>query len=317
MRLVPVLLSLLVAACTGRPGPAPPPETGPIRQVLSTRRIVVYGDSRPAVTGESFFLGRRDPVKERALIIEQIAREKPDLIIHSGDLVARGSSEGQWKQWDEAHRAILAQKIPFYPALGNHEYTGDNEEALGYICARFPFLHPKRSWYSIKSGPLLFLILDTNFSDLADDLIESQQAFFVKALRDADQDPEVRALIIVAHHPPYTNSTVHGPSEETRRRFADPAAKCAKFRLFVAGHVHNYERFLIGGVPFVVSGGGGAPQTAVRTSNYRTDPVYRGPEERPFHYLLLAVGEKKATVDVMMLQPDETWKSGDRFDLDF
>ena len=312
----PLLIIAILAASCGRSTPSAPTPVDSIRQSLTTRRIVIYGDSRPAVSGESLFMGRRDPVKERALIIEQIAREKPDLIIHSGDLVARGSSEGKWEEWEKTHRPILDARIPFYPALGNHEYVGDNEEALGYFHKRFPALGGCR-WYTIKSGPMLFVMLDSNFDAFDGKEADREEAWYRKILKEADVDAEVRAVIVVCHHPPYTNSKTHGPSEEVRRRFAGPAKECAKFRFFVAGHVHNYERFLIDGVPFVVSGGGGAPQTAVRTQNYRTDPVYVGPSLRPFHYLVVAVGEKKATVDVMMLQSDESWKGGDRFEFDY
>jgi len=305
------LLILLAGACGGAGNT--PPQIGTIRQPLTTRRIVIYGDSRPAVTGESFFLGRTDPVKERRLVIEQIARERPDLVIHSGDLVTRGSSEGAWTLWDEAHRPILDAKIPFFPALGNHEYTGENKEALGYFNQRFPALGGCR-WYSVQSGPLFFVILDSNFDDLGHRAVKRQDEWYRKTLRDAEGDREVRAVIVVCHHPPYSNSAIHGASEEVQRRFAEPAASCSKFRFFVAGHVHNYERFLIEGRPFVVSGGGGAPRTPVLTSKFRTDPIYQGPEFRPFHYLLVTVGEAKATVEVMMLQPNDSWRSGDRFE---
>lgn len=308
------LLSLLPGAgceCATRGHPV---QVDSIRVDLPTRRVILYGDSRPAVTGEQFFLGRTDPVKERALVIDRIAAEKPDLIVHSGDLVGRGSSDDHWDRWDQAHKPISDARIPFFPALGNHEYAGDTKEALGYFRKRFPALGECR-WYSVKAGPLLFAMLDSNFDELPADFVAAQDAWYRKTLKDADADPEVKAVIVVSHHPPYTNSAIHGPSEETKRRFADPARSCGKFRMYLAGHVHNYERFLVQGAHFVVSGGGGAPPTSVRTSNFRTEPAYAGPEIRPFHYLLLTVGGASATVDTMMLQSDGGWKSGDRFEL--
>jgi 3',5'-cyclic AMP phosphodiesterase CpdA len=312
----PALLALLLLPLSGcecsKPGL--PVQIEPIRRALPTGRVIIYGDSRPAVTGEQFFMGRTDPAKERGLIIDRIAAEKPDLIIHSGDLVARGSSDDHWDLWDRTHKPILDAKIPFYPALGNHEYNGDTKEALGYFRQRFPFLGECR-WYAIKAGPLFFVLLDTNFDELQPKLVAAQETWFQRTLSAANEDPEVKALIVVSHHPPYTNSSIHGPSDETRRRFADPAAACPKFKMYVSGHVHNYERFTIKGVPFIVSGGGGAPLTAVRTSDFRTEPAYQGPELRPIHYLLLTVAPTGATVDTMMLQPDDTWKSGDRFEL--
>ena len=303
----------MLAAC-GKGGPEVPAAIDPIRVELPTARIIIYGDSRPAVTGEHFFMGRSDPAAERDLIIAKIAHERPDLIIHSGDLVSRGSNEDHWKHWDRTHKPILDLKIPFHTTLGNHEYLGSEMDRLRHLHARFPERKNCR-WYAVRAGPILFAMLDSNFDELPSSFVESQDAWFGKLLKDVESDAGVKALIVVAHHPPYTNSKTHGPSEETRRRFSETAAKCPKFRMFVAGHVHNYERFDIKGVPYVVSGGGGAPQTGVRTSNFRTEPAFQGPEYRPFHYLLMTVGDTGASVATVMLQDDASWKTGDRFEL--
>jgi hypothetical protein len=97
--------------------------------------------------------------------------------------------------------------------------------------------------------------------------------------------------------------------------FADPAHDCRKFGMYAAGHVHKCERFDIRGIPCIVSGGGGAPQTAVRSSDFRMPPAFKGPEFRPFHYLLMTVGDPGAVIDTIMLQDDASWKSGDRFEI--
>ena len=309
-----LLLALVLALGCGKGSPTEPTQIKPILVPLPTKRIVIYGDSRPANPGEEFFMGRPDPVQERALIIKRIASEKPDLIVHSGDLVGRGSSEGQWKTWDQTHEPILAARIPFHVALGNHEYVGDTREALGYFNQRFP-TQGGCKWFAVRAGPVLFALVDTNFDSLSSDEVARQDAWFKKTLEDVTADAEIKALAVVSHHPPYTNSKVHGPSEETRRRFASTAATCSKFKLYVAGHVHNYERFHIGGVHYVVSGGGGAPATGVRTADFRTTPEFHGPEYRPFHYLMMTLETDRATVDTIMLQDDASWKSGDRFEI--
>ena len=309
-----LLAGILIAAGCTDAGPGVPDQIPPICIPLPTGRVILYGDSRPAVRGENFFMGRSDPVRERPLIIQRLAAEKPDLIIHSGDHVARGGSEEHWHLWESTHRPILDAGIPFQSVLGNHEYAGGASEGLAHFSKRFPGLRGCR-WYAIKAGPLFFAMLDTNFDELPKTFVDAQDRWYAKTLKEADADPDVKAVIVVSHHPPYTNSQVHGPSEEARRRFADPARSCSKFRMYLAGHVHNYERFLIQGTPFVVSGGGGAPQTAVHVSRVRTGAEYHGPEIRPFHYLLLTIGAAGATIDTMMLQDDDSWKSGDRFEI--
>ncbi|MBI4565144.1 MAG: metallophosphoesterase [Planctomycetes bacterium] len=278
-------------------------------------RLIVYGDSRPAQTAETLILGRRDPVEERRLVIEQIAAEAPDLVIHSGDFVARGADAEDWSEWARNHRLLAAERA-FYPALGNHEYRGGHSLGRANFHRRFPRLDG-RHWYSVRYGPLLFVILDSNFDEIGGLACDRQDRWLERTLQEAERESATRAVILVCHHPPYTNSTVHGPSEEVRRRFVDPARKCGKFRALFAGHVHNYERFHLDGIHYVVSGGGGAPQTSVFIGErVRTLPVYEGPELRPFHYLLLRLEGTRVEVDVMMLQADRSWSPGDRFHIE-
>ena len=79
-------------------------------------------------------------------------------------------------------------------------------------------------------------------------------------------------------------------------------------RVFVAGHVHAYERFLKDGVHFLVSGGGGGPVRELGAG--RHPDLYAGP--RGFHYLRFRLDDG-LRCDVMMLGPDGTWSRVDGF----
>jgi hypothetical protein len=44
---------------------------------------------------------------------------------------------------------ISKKSIPVMPTMGNHEYTGNDEEAMKHISSRFPDLSSKDgTWYS-------------------------------------------------------------------------------------------------------------------------------------------------------------------------
>ena len=143
-----------------------------------------------------------------------------------------------------------------------------------------------------------------------------QDAWLDRTLTDAENDASITTVILTAHHAPYTNSLTHDPDVESQQRFVARARKCPKYRAYVAGHVHNYERFVIDGVQYVVAGGGGAPKTAVDVEKPTFKDEFSGPAVRPFQYCVLSVEAKRIVFDVMMLKDDGTWYRGDGFVLD-
>ena len=62
-----------------------------------------------------------------------LGRDLAVMVFHLGDIAARGGKEKYWRTFDHDSRAIREAKIPFYPALGNHEFMG-GDRADGFIC---------------------------------------------------------------------------------------------------------------------------------------------------------------------------------------
>ena len=79
--------------------------------------FVAYGDTRS------------QPDKHRAVIAE-IVRMRPEFVLQSGDLVARGADPAEWTEFDAITRPLRDAHIAYYPARGNHDLR--------------PVLHPLR-----------------------------------------------------------------------------------------------------------------------------------------------------------------------------
>jgi hypothetical protein len=305
---------VFVGACTCAEPRAAQPLDAPLPELSLPVRFVLYGDSRPHIVAEVW---RRNPGLKRAAIVKSIVEERPALIVHSGDLVDFGADAASWARFDLEMKPIREARIPFFPALGNHEYVGDDDIALGHYFKRFPLLH-RRRWYEIRVGPLLLVMVDTNLSSLSDALRAEQDAWFLDRLRAAEADAAVRGVWVVGHHSPYTNGVTHSDDLPTQRRFVQPARPFAKVRAFFTGHQHAYERFAIDGRVFVVSGGGGAPLMSLHTGkDARHKDEFDGGEYRPHHYCVVTVDERRAAVDVIMLRDDGTWHRGDGFAFDW
>jgi hypothetical protein len=294
-----------VSCCSAR-GPVVPYEA--VIQPDAPAKFILFGDSRETL-GIEFWRPRYDD--ERLLVIQALAAEDPAFIVNTGDLVSDGSDASKWRRFHEENRPIFSKDIPYYPGLGNHEYIGDNERALANYFGAFPRLK-NRKWYEIRFREVLIAILDSNFGNLEPNEIEAQDRWLSDLLAAAERDAGVRHVIVCCHHAPYTNSLVHSDSKKVQEHFVSRLVP--KARVFLTGHVHSYERFVKNGVQFVVSGGGGAPLTALDTGEPEHEDRYKGPSYRPFHYCRFTLEDGRLICDVVMLQDDRTWKRVDGFE---
>lgn len=298
------IVALVLVACAAPPAPAvfdgvPKDERGV---------VVLYGDVRPRLAAEVW---RKDSTRERLAVIDRIADEQPDLVINSGDLVADGWNTADWAQFDRETAPLRERGIPYVAGLGNHDLTGDRDRALGNFYARFPDARRQR-WREVRVRDVAFLVLDTNLGALEPEERDAEIRWLDATLDRDEADPSVGTIVLVTHHPPFSNGVVHEASRWVREQVFERAVTRSKVRAVFSGHLHSYERFEVGGVQCVVSGGGGAPLMDVRTERPPYKDAYEGP--RSFHFCRITLGTR-ITCEVVMLGPDGAWTVADRFEI--
>ena len=224
---------------------------------------------------------------ERQKIVGSIAAEAPDFVALLGDLVFRGSSAAGWSRFDRLAAPLRESRIPVVPILGNHEYWIHPREAMENFFARFPHLEG-RHWHANRYGTLAIVALDSNIRFLPRDAWKRQRRWYEERLGAADADPEIRGLVVLSHHPPYTNSTVTADEVHVQETFVPAFRSSLKGMAMLSGHVHSYERFARDGKTYVVAGGGGGPRVRLARGAKRRheDDLFEGPSVRHFHYLL-------------------------------
>lgn len=250
--------------------------------------------------------------KERKQIIDEITRREPAFVLHLGDLTTRGSSKKHWQEFDQLHREFRRKKIPYLPTLGNHEFYGNDHEALHHYFRRFPHLEYRR-WYSFVWRDIAILMVDSNFSKMTEDQIGQQSQWYARELEKFERDNEIGFIIVCSHEPPFTNSRVIKPSKGSKTYFADLFLRFQKTRIFFSGHCHSYERFQVGGKSFVVSGGGGGPRHSVSIdpAERRYADLYPGPEVRFFHFCEIEKQNGSLSFRVLRLDDHGTFTIAD------
>jgi hypothetical protein len=234
---------------------------------LRPTRIAVVGDIQRASDAEKILMSRSDNHHERTMILNEIAEDKPDMLLLLGDQVGTGDEDDEWGYFDQVMDNVRAAKIPVRSIYGNHDYGYDKARCVRNFTERFPY-QPEHGTSLVKLGSLALVTVDTNFDQLSSRDIDRQAEQYKKWLGELEEDPEIKGVLVAAHHAPYTNSEL-GANTGVISMFAEPFYAARKTRLFLSGHVHNYERFITGDKMFVVTGGGGGPLRSVDTTSAR------------------------------------------------
>jgi 3',5'-cyclic AMP phosphodiesterase CpdA len=268
-------------------------------------RFIMLSDTQRPMPAEFW---RPDTTAARRQVARAVADEDPAFVVNAGDLTCHGSYPEEWRRFREEQDPIFSRGIPYYPALGNHDYYGDRAVALRRFFTFFPAL-AGRKWYEVRFAPVLLLVLDSNFDQLTGEEIRDQNHWIERTLAAAESDACVRHVILCFHHPPFTNGKLFAGSDGARRHFLSRLTP--KVKVVFSGHVHSYERFFRDGVQYVVSGGAGGPPADVETSSPRLPAAYDG--RRSFHYCRFTLAGDRLVCDVIMRMDDGSWMPADGF----
>jgi Icc-related predicted phosphoesterase len=262
-------------------------------------RFAIVGDLQSTSMVEFW---RKSNTAERMQIIQQIATEDPDFLAIVGDLVFCGSSATHWAAFDELATPLCQAYVPILPLLGNHDYWLRSRPALSHFFARFPHLDG-RHWFSTTYGPLGLIFLDSNVRRLPASQWYKQLDWYRQELQRFEQTSAILGVVVLLHHPPYTNSSHSSDALQVQHAFVPAFVEARKTLVMVAGHVHSYERFTRAGKTFLVTGGGG-PRIKLATGQRRRhlDDCFGGPPLRGFHFLLFTPLPTRLEIEMRGLQ---------------
>ncbi len=246
--------------------------------------FIAYGDSRT------------NPDKHAA-VAARFRQFAPEFILHSGDLVAKGTEHQLWaREFFDPLKGVI-DEVPMLPSIGNHEQDGVNY--LTY------FHQPgdKRYYYSCDIGPVHMLTLDYRSTQSTD-----EQFAFVQADLKASRAPW---KIVMLHMPMFN---LGGHASLWGHEAYLPLFRAAQVDLVVAGHSHLYERFRplaprdqpgAWAIQHITTGGGGAP-----LSPAIPDPSIVAAAQ-VYHFVVFTAGRDRLDARVI----DIDGKEIDRFSL--
>jgi hypothetical protein len=253
------------------------------------RRIALLGDTQRTSLWECM-VGR--PVNDAAQwrLVGGLVQDEPDLVLHLGDMVFSPSSTEHWQYFDALMEPVAAAQIPILPILGNHDYGSNGRGARRERTVRFSRL-AERSFYHVEVGPLGVVMLDSN-RDVLEDAWNEQRRFFEQTIRDYEDRRDIRAVIVLSHHPVVTRRADISPSDDLRNDFVPQFLASPKSLAWFSGHAHVYERYVVHGRHFIASSGGGGPQPSelLDRSCDGVQDLSTAADPSALHYVLVNLG---------------------------
>ncbi|MBK7809462.1 MAG: metallophosphoesterase [Saprospiraceae bacterium] len=168
-------------------------------------------------------------------IAEKVWQDRPNFVVHVGDLVDKGLKKTDWTEHFFPSGHILMNRVPIYPVLGNHEQ--DSPLYYDYIVAPAP-----EYYYTFTYGNVQFFMLDSNR-----DINEGSEQY--NWLEWELSKSTAMWKIAMHHHPPYTSdSNDYGDTAKelsnlgSKSRNLVPLYDKYGLDFCLYGHTHLYER---------------------------------------------------------------------------
>jgi tartrate-resistant acid phosphatase type 5 len=183
------------------------------------------------------------------------------------------ASDNQFKtSFEDIYKAPSLQ-IPWYVAIGNHDYHGNVQAEIDYSKVD-PRWHMPARYFTVHQTVDSTTSVDLFFLDTSPFVTEYRTEDKYKAhVAGIDTKAQVHWLdsalaastaqwkIVIGHHPLYSSSPKHGNTPELIANIK-PLLEKYHAQVYLCGHDHNLQHSRVGRVDYFVSGGGSEARPA-------------------------------------------------------
>jgi acid phosphatase len=181
----------------------------------------------------------------------------------------QSTSDPQWRSSFEAIYSASSLQIPWYVALGNHDYRGVPQAQIDYAQVskrwRMPSRYYKIPGSQIGAPHLDFFVIDT--SPLVHKYRKDVHSAIAANVASQDVPAQLHWLdaqlsqstapwkIVVAHHTVHSGGSGHGDTPETTE-LIEPLLRKHGVQAYINGHDHDLQHIRRGGVDYLCCGAG-------------------------------------------------------------
>lgn len=180
------------------------------------------------------------------------------------------------KHWQKSFEGVYTSsslQVPWYVALGNHDYKGSVQAQLDYAKTSSRWKLPARYWRQVvavdASTNAEFFFIDTNpmmsgylrhpenrqmgleLAALGQTYVPQQLAWLDQALGSSTAPWK----LVVGHHPIYSAGIGHGSDKDLVANLL-PILQKHGVQAYICGHDHDLQQLQTGNLTMIISGGG-------------------------------------------------------------
>jgi tartrate-resistant acid phosphatase type 5 len=181
----------------------------------------------------------------------------------------QSTSDPQWRTSYEDIYSARSLQIPWYVALGNHDYRGVPQAQIDYAKTsprwRMPSRYYKVSGSGMDAPHLDLFVIDT--SPLVNKYRENVHTVIAENVASQDVSAQLRWLdeqlgkstaewkLVIGHHTIYSGGSGHGDTPETEA-LIDPLLRKHRVQAYINGHDHDLQHIRRNGVDYICCGAG-------------------------------------------------------------
>lgn len=178
------------------------------------------------------------------LVLEQVARKRPHIVIHLGDIYYSGTSREMRENFLDVCRAILPTSVQLYTIPGNHDLYAGGKPFYDLLDA----LGQPASFFGLRNEHWQFLAMDTALHDSDTFTVATNVTYLDEREAQWHQDKlkhnSGRKSVLLSHHQLFTAYTSTGsinkePQALNPLLYATFAPYMDKINLWLWGHEHN------------------------------------------------------------------------------
>lgn len=245
-----------------------------------TAGLTLTSMARADTSGTVAFLGvgdwGRDGTEHQADVAAQMDKAAAEtgaaFVISVGDNFydngVQSTTDPQWKTSFEDVYIGAHLQMPWYVALGNHDYRGVPQAQIDYSAVsprwRMParyfkvagasFGHPDADLFVIDTSPLVHQYADK--PGAIGDNVKSQDTAAQLAWLDADLAASTAGKkLVIGHHTLFSGGSGHGDTPEMVERIL-PILKKNQVLAYINGHDHDLQHIVRDGVNVICTGAG-------------------------------------------------------------
>jgi hypothetical protein len=259
--------------------------------------FAVLGDTQSGIDPAKDHMGRyrRSASEGHNAAMVWLNGINPDFYLHAGDLVARGAELSAWDEFF-SFEGDLMSRISMFPTLGESE-----ENHYNYF--RIFHLPNNERWYSFDYGNAHFVCLQID--GFGDATPGSEQYRWLENDLASTNKPWKIAFF---HFPPYSYG---GAGSKPEARHVHQLFTRYGVKLVFSANDRNYQRFVVDGVTYIVTGGGGGALMDL-TGGAEFLPVYM---EKMKHVMRVTISGNTLTSVAIRTDPDPVGVEVDPFTL--